>query len=141
MPLKTEQLDEPALNLTPMIDVVFLLIIFFMVGSHFSEKERENKFDVQVPTVGAAMPLTAPPDQLIINVDEQGNIYLGDDQMSRKQLIQELSSARERYADQSVIIRGAGEGKYQNVADVLSACHLAGIKHFSVATIVKKESP
>ena len=37
MPLKTSGIEEPSLNLTPMIDIVFLLIIFFMVGSQFTE--------------------------------------------------------------------------------------------------------
>ncbi|MFN9041619.1 MAG: ExbD/TolR family protein, partial [Planctomyces sp.] len=50
MPLKTENLEDPILNLTPMIDVVFLLIIFFMVGARFTEEANDQKFDVQLPT-------------------------------------------------------------------------------------------
>ena len=41
MPLKTEEIEEPVLNLTPMIDIVLLLIIFFMVGTKFSDAERQ----------------------------------------------------------------------------------------------------
>ena len=46
MPLSTESLDESSLNLTPMVDIVFLLIIFFMVGAHFSE--IEHQFDIEL---------------------------------------------------------------------------------------------
>ena len=137
MPLKSDTLEEPQLNLTPMIDVVFLLIIFFLVGSTFSEAERQ--FDVQVPTVSAAKPLTAPPDQLVINISRQGQIALGNKAVTMEQLVTELTAARERFADQAVVIRGDGEGKYQHVADVLSACHKAQIRKFSVATMLKSE--
>ena len=137
MPLKTEHLEVSELNLTPMIDVVFLLIIFFLVGSTFSEAERQ--FDVQVPTVSAAKPLTAPPDQLVINISRQGQIALGNKAVTMEQLVTELTAARERFADQAVVIRGDGEGKYQHVADVLSACHKAQIRNFSVATMLKSE--
>ena len=137
MPLKTEQFENSELNLTPMIDVLFLLIIFFLIGSTLSESERQ--FDVQVPTVSAAQPLTSRPDQLVINVNREGQISLGKDVMTLAKLTKELKLASDRYADQSVVIRGDGEGKYQLVADVLAACHKARIRHFSVATTMKSE--
>ena len=59
MPLKTLVDDAPTLNLTPMIDVVFLLIIFFMVGTKFTELERT--IALQVPQVSSAVPLSAAP--------------------------------------------------------------------------------
>ncbi len=137
MPLMTQQLEEPALNLTPMIDVLFLLIIYFLVGASFDEPEKQ--FDVQVPTVNSAKPLTAVPDQLVVNIDRAGQVSLGNKPLAIPQLITELTQAREWYADQSVVIRGDGEGKYQRVADVLAACHKAQIRNFSVATTLKSE--
>lgn len=137
MPLKTEQLEEPGLNLTPMIDMVFLLIIFFMVGSHFSEQERQ--FDVKLPTVSVATPLTAPPDELVINVYEDGRLQLAEKPRTREELLSDLQQAVQRYEDQAVVIRGEGEGRYQGVIDVMATCHQAGIKHISVATVLQGE--
>lgn len=137
MPLKSDQFESSELNLTPLIDVLFLLIIFFLIGSTLSESERQ--FDVQVPTVSAAKPLTAPPDQLVININREGRISLGKKAVTLPQLIADLKQASQRFADQSVVIRGDGEGKYQKVADVLAACHKAKIRHFSVATTLKSE--
>lgn len=137
MPLKTEQFESSELNLTPMIDVLFLLIIFFLIGSTLSETERQ--FDVQVPTVTSAKPLTAPPDQLVISVSREGQISLGNKLVTLPELTKELTEAARRYADQAVVIRGDGEGKYQLVADVLSACHRANIRNFSVATMMKAD--
>ena len=51
--------EKIELQMTPMIDIVFLLIIFFMVGTQFTEQERQ--FDVQVPSVSDAPPLTSRP--------------------------------------------------------------------------------
>ena len=62
MPLKTDTIEEPNLNLTPMIDIVFLLIIFFMVGTRFTEMERQ--YDIRLPTVSEALPLTNLPDEI-----------------------------------------------------------------------------
>ncbi len=57
MPLKAYQEQLPELNLTSMIDIVFLLIIFFMVGTKFAEMERNVKLDVpRVGNVGARLP-------------------------------------------------------------------------------------
>ncbi len=137
MPLKVEHFEVSELNLTPMIDVLFLLIIFFLIGSTFIESERQ--FDVQVPSVSAAKPLTAPPDQLVVNINREGRISLGGKLVTLPQLTAELTQASRRFADQSVVIRGDGEGKYQLVADVLAACHKAHIRNFSVATMLKSE--
>jgi biopolymer transport protein ExbD len=137
MPLKTEGIEEPTMNMTPMIDVVFLLIIFFMVASRIGEQERE--FDVNLPTVAAAQPLTSKPDEIVINVFRDGRIVVRGEERTLTQLEGDLEQARQRYADQAVLIRGEGEGRYQRVVDVLVACHRARIKNFSLATELKSE--
>ncbi|HID23364.1 MAG TPA: biopolymer transporter ExbD, partial [Planctomycetaceae bacterium] len=112
MPLKSmESVEEPHLNLTPMIDVVFLLIIFFMVGTQFSQRERQ--FDIQLPTVSDAQPLTSRPDDLIVNVLKDGTIIFNRKVVTVEELERQLRAARENYPDQSVIIRGDASGQYQ----------------------------
>ena len=81
MPLKVAPLEEPQLNLTPMIDVVFNLLIFFMLGTHFADLERE--FDVQLPQVAAAQPLTGQPDEIAVNVFADGRILVGREERRR----------------------------------------------------------
>lgn len=137
MPLKVPEsaLEEPEINLTPMIDVVFLLIIFFMVGTQFSNRER--KYDIDLPTVAEAAPLTELPDELIINVYSDGRVLLGDKQVSLTELQQDLTKAHGNYADQGVVIRGDGAGPYQHIADVLSVCQKVQIKKITLATELK----
>ncbi|MBX3440130.1 MAG: biopolymer transporter ExbD, partial [Planctomycetaceae bacterium] len=74
MPLKTQQPEEPALNLTPMIDIVLLLVIFFMVGTQFTEAERQYQIDL--PAVSVAQPLTALPDEIVVNVAKDGSVQV-----------------------------------------------------------------
>lgn len=132
MPLNVaDPTSEPTLNLTPMIDIVFLLIIFFMVGTQFNEQERQ--YEVQVPSVSDAPPLTSRPDEIVVTVDAEGQVSIRDEQLTLAALEQRLSQARENYVDQTVVVRGSGPDPYQNVMDVLAACHRAKINHISLA--------
>ena len=131
MPLKTEPIDEPNLNLTPMIDVVFLLIIFFMVGTRFTQLERQ--YDINLPTVSDAQPLTEKPDDIVVNVSREGGIVVRGEAKTPEQLEAELATARENYPGQGVVIRGDAQGAYQNVMDVLVLCRRAGIAAVSLS--------
>ena len=61
-----------ALSLTPLIDVVFLLLIFFLVASRLSQEDRQ--LDIALPSAANAMPMTVMPQELVVNVDVQGRI-------------------------------------------------------------------
>ncbi len=74
MPLKTHLDDEPTLNLTAMLDVMFLLIIFFMLGTRFIDDER--KIGLRVPEVVDRGTLTAAPARKEVNVFRDGKITL-----------------------------------------------------------------
>ncbi len=131
MPLKTAEIEEPSLDLTPMIDIVFLLVIFFMVGTKFSDAERQ--FQIKLPTVSDALPLSELPDEIIVSVAESGELFLGEKLITLKDLEQELIVAHKRYKEQAVVVRGDAQGAYQNVMNVLALCHRVGITNLSLA--------
>jgi len=133
MPLKTETLEDPQLNLTPMIDVVFLLIIFFMVGARFTEEAHDQQFDVELPTASPVQVMSRQPDPLVISVARTGRVMLNNREVSAADLLAELKAAKAGFADQAVLIRGDGEGNYQGVVDAMNACHQAQIRKFSLA--------
>jgi biopolymer transport protein ExbD len=132
MPLKVEPLEEPYLNMTPMVDVILNLLIFFMIGSRFVEDERQ--VDIQLPSVSHALPLTAPPREIVINVYSDGRMVVDQKPISAESLENMLSDAHSRFADQAVLIRGDGKGSYQSIMDVLSICQKAKIHKYSLAT-------
>ena len=135
MPLKTHLDEQPTLNMTPMIDIVFLLIIFFMVGTKFTELER--KIGLKVPSVDNSGALTAAPEKKVINVHADGEISFRGNQVNIDDLITMLEAAREEYQDLGVLVRGDAEGPFQNVATVLNACRIAGISEMGISVSVE----
>ena len=131
MPLKTHLDEQPTMNMTPMIDVVFNLIIFFMVGTQMTDPERQ--IDLKVPRVADRGALTAAPERKVVNVYRDGVITLDRQQVTIDQLKHRLAAARKQYEDLGVLVRGDSEGKFQHVADALSACKQAGIRELGIS--------
>ncbi len=139
MPLRTSQLEEPSINLTSMLDVVMLLIIFFMLSTQFREEERQ--YDVKLPSVADATALTGQPDELVVNVSAEGAILLRQEQLTLDQLEAAMRGAAEKFSGQAVIIRGDGSVPYQLIMDVMAACRRGGIRNTSLAHRPKENSP
>ena len=141
MPFKTEAMEEPHINLTPLVDVVFILLLFLMLATRFAADDNaERKFDVQLATASNAKPLTALPDELVVNVASNGQITLNGKPRKIGELETDLASAKKNYADQAVLIRGEADGRYQNVVDVLAACDRAKINSVSLPVRLKPEA-
>jgi biopolymer transport protein ExbD len=141
MPFKTEPMEEPHINLTPLVDIVFNLLLFLMLATRFAaDEDAEQKFDVQLATAANARPLTALPDELVIHVAANGKVLLNSKPRTLSELEAELVKAKKNYADQSVVVRGEGQGPYQNVVDVLAACDRAKINVVSLPVRLKPEA-
>ena len=137
MPLKTHQEDIPQINLTPMLDIVFNLIIFFMVGTQYSELERS--LGLEVPQVSEGGALTAAPESRVVNVYKDGHVTLDRETVSLDQLTSKLSGARTQYPDIGVVVRGDGAGTFQRVAEVLNACKQAGVSELAISVKLANE--
>ncbi len=131
MPLKTHLDEQPSINLTSMIDIVFLIIIFFMVGAEFTEMERD--ISLHVPEVSDIRALAAAPEKKVINVFGDGRISLDDQFVTLGALEARLAAAKSEYADLGVVVRGDSEGRFQEVASVLNACRKAGISDMGIS--------
>ena len=140
MALKTLRDEQPGLNMTPMIDILFLLIIFFMVGTRFSElTEEEKKLDLNVPEVSTASTLTAAPRKRVINVFPDGSITLDEQALSLAELTDVLNQGKQQFADLGVVVRGDAAAFYQHVADVLAACREAEITDLGISVRVSRQ--
>lgn len=132
MPLKTSISEElPTVNLTPMIDVVFLLIIFFMVGTQFTQPERE--IPLKLPGVGGLKAMVAVPERREIAVTADGRIVFDGQTLTSEQLVAKLQALRVRYPDLRVALRADGEVKYQSVAAAMWAANQAGVSDLTTA--------
>ena len=127
--LRAHQPDElPFINMTPMVDVVLCLLIFFMAATRLYDWD-ENQFVVRVPEVSKAAPLTSAPEDLSLAIAQPGKVVVGNVTYDLAGLTTFLREARERYPDQGVLVRGEASLSYQDVADVLAACEAAGIRN------------
>lgn len=136
MPIKSVEHEDPQLILTPMVDIVMLILIFFMVSTEF--RRRESQYEIDLPKVTQAQPLTALPDEIIVNVSADGAVHLGAEQKTLDELELALVAARGRYADQVVMIRGDGTGIYQHVMTVLNICNRAKISKIRLACRIER---
>lgn len=121
-----------SLSLTPLIDVVFLLIIFFLVATKFEEEERE--MDVLLPEASEAQPITSTPKELIINIDEKGTYLVNRQQLDADRL---LGVLRQRSVNnpgrQTVLIRADHRCPWQFVMNAMNLCNKAHIYDYRVS--------
>jgi len=130
MPLKIQHDDRVHLDLTPMIDVVFLLIIFFMVATKFTELEHD--IGLQLPEVNSATPLTSAPRQRVVNVHDDGRATLDGQEVTLAELTTQLAGACRDYPQLSVVIRGDASSPFQHIAAVLAACKDAHVTELGI---------
>src|SRR5436305_8550114 len=100
-------LDEEPINTTPMIDVAFNLLIFFMLSATFMQEEEE--LEVTLPRVSAAAPLSEAPREIVVNVLENGAVVVDGQPTSLDALLQRMAAAVKEYPDQAVAVRGHGK--------------------------------
>jgi biopolymer transport protein ExbD len=132
--MKTTVDDPPTMNMIPMIDIMFNLIIFFLVTTSFAAVERD--IALRVPEVVDRGALTAAPRPRVVNVSRDGVITMDDNQVTLADLTRRLSEARAQYSGLKVLVRGDGRGTFQRVAEVLNACKQAGISELGISVRV-----
>ncbi len=130
MPVKTLHDEPPSINLTSLIDVLFLLIIFFMAGSSF---QWEEHLPVALPHVPHSTGRDASRNGYVVYIDRQGSIWLGEQQVSPAELRDRLTALRANSKQLRVTIRGDAECPLQTLAVVLNACQTAGVDHTGLA--------
>ena len=117
MPLKTHVDEQPSLNLTSMIDVLFLLIIFFMVGTKFTESERQ--IALRVPQVAEHAALSPAPEKKVVQVYRDGQVVFDRQNVTLDELTARLQAARRQYPDVGVLVRGDEQGHHPaNVSEL-----------------------
>ncbi len=121
------------LGLTPLIDIVFLLLIFFLVATRFAEEERE--MDVLLPEASEAQPLTSKPRELFINIDHEGRYYVTGRIVTLDELQPILNAAYVNNPGRaSVVIRADRRCRWEYVVAAMNACNRAKIRDYRVTT-------
>lgn len=133
MKLKTKLPEPIGFQLAPMLDVVFLLLIFFLVTQKFILNEQDLK--VKVPTAPKSTEETSRAiDEIIINAREEDGqlvITIDREKFTTEALSELLKRTVALNPNQPVRIRGDAEMSWQRMADVISTCSQAGVWNVS----------
>lgn len=121
------------LSLTPLIDVVFLLLIFFLVASRFAQEDR--RIPIELPSATSATPMTEQPKELVVDIDSDGQFVLNGNDVSLEELETELVRAvASNPVHQSVVIRADRRVEFQAVVSVMDLCNRTGVADYTVTT-------
>ncbi len=138
MNLRPERSDERVdVNLTPLIDVVFLLLIFFMVSTTF---DRHAKLKVELPEASAKTEQQIE-EPVVLSIDVKGNYFINDRQLVNTQLETLKIALQKTIADKkdvSLVLRADAKTPHQSVVRAMDAASQLGLTRLSIATIESK---
>ena len=138
MNLRPNRRDERVdVNLTSLIDVVFLLLIFFMVSTTF---DRHAKLKVELPEASAKTEQQIE-EPLVLSIDVKGNYFINDRQVVNTQLETLKIALQKSIADKkdvSLVLRADAKTPHQSVVRAMDAASQLGLKRLSIATIESK---
>lgn len=120
------------MQLAPMIDIVFLLLIFFIVTWQYTRSETE--LSVSVPTAEEGADPQRQRGEIIINILADNSIRVEGSPVTLPQLQAKLAPIAEKHKNQPVRIRGDGAVAYQRIVEVIDTCQKSGIWNISFAT-------
>ena len=133
MKFSAKSRPRPAsLALTSMLDVIFLLLCFFVTASVYSQWESE--ISIQLPSASNADEPFRLPGEIIANVAKDGSVRVNGVDLTLDELAARLSRIAAFYKNQAVIIRADRDVRYESLVKVIDACRGAGVWNFSLAT-------
>lgn len=121
--------DEPTINLTSLIDIVFLLLIFFMVSTRFID---EAHLSLTLPAASQAAS-AARDDPIEVIVDARNRYYVGGAAVAAKRLAAALHTRHVRHPDRSLVLRADGQASHQAVVRVLDVAAAQGFERVDIA--------
>ena len=123
-----------SVEMTPLIDMVFLLLVFFLVATTFHQTEREMQ--IALPHASFTGPISTALREIIINVDSDGEIIVSGRTIEPDDLRAMIERAVEANPDQKVTLRGDRTTAYANIVRVLDICKGAGVQEPYLDTIL-----
>lgn len=120
------------MQLAPMIDILLLLLSYFIISFQFSRSETE--LNVSVPNAQEGADPERQRGEIVINILADGAIRVEGGTVDLAQLLEKLASIAAQYENQPVRIRGDGAVSYQRIVEVIDTCQKAGIWNISFAT-------
>jgi biopolymer transport protein ExbD len=123
------------INVTNMIDVFLLLLIFFLVATTFAKEERDAR--IQLPGTAAIRPISAPSRDLVINIRQDGGVAIGSQDVPAAELMNTLQNAAQTDPSRNVLIRADERSIMKYFAGVARLCREAGFDQVRIGYVVE----
>jgi biopolymer transport protein ExbD len=136
--LDEENLSATEVNLTPMIDCVFLLLIFFLVASTL--KKTQQQISVELPAASSAVTQPSLPRSLTITINSSGEILMDGKPVPSEKLLDEVRQLTEGQTDIPVRIEADRQTPYENVLRVLDLLKMGGVRQVGLTTQLPENS-
>jgi|TARA_B100001250_G_C19745844_1_gene765258 biopolymer transport protein ExbD len=124
--------ERTGIQLAPMIDIVFLLLIFFIVLWNYARFETE--IDISVPAATSGETPKRTIGEIVVNVHKDGKIVVEGVSKSEPELLKMFNDIVAAYPDQALILRGDRAASFDHIVKVLNVCKQANIWNISFAT-------
>ncbi len=121
-----------SVQMASLMDVIFLLLCFFVTSSVFSQWETE--ISIALPTAKSSTVPGRMPGEIILNVAADGNVTVNGQKLSLAEVTERLTRIAKLYPGQPVVIRADKTTKYESLVSVIDACRTADVWNFSLAT-------
>jgi biopolymer transport protein ExbD len=124
--------DVYGINVIPMIDTMMFLLVFFLMATRFADIERDIR--VKPPSSRNARPVTALPQELIINVERDGHVLVGGKETSPQALDALITQSVQQNPHRAVVVRGDKQAVLQYAVNVLDLCEKRGVERTYLTT-------
>ena len=124
--------EEMELNLIPMIDVMLILLIFFMVATTI--KHSEKALPIELPKAEAALDQKPADDLLVLGVDRAGNKYIGSERVTTDAMHERIRNAAQKNPDQPVRIDADRLTPYEQIVEVVQLCQFEHLRNVGLHT-------
>ena len=129
---KNRRSHAPAVQMASLMDVIFLLLCFFVTSSVFSQWETE--IAIALPTTKSATVPGRMPGEIILNLNEKGTVSVNGQELTLADVTERLTRIAKLYPGQPVVIRADKTAAYEKLVGLIDACRAADVWNFSLAT-------
>lgn len=127
-----EQTEDAEVSMSPLIDCVFLLLIFFLVATMLKQVDKD--IDISLPDSGSAVKLPAEDDTLVIGIDATGGLYYEGAPTGRNDLHQYLREVAIATPERRIRLDADAAAPFHRVVEVLDACQFRGLNNVGIRT-------
>lgn len=130
--------EEPAFQMAPMIDMVFLLLVFFMCASHLNQRQN---MPMNVPTAAKAVVPKERPNRWVVNITEDGSLFSGNTPMEIDVLADRIKTRLGETPDLRIYIRADAACEHRHVKKAMNALAEVGADDFIFGVYIPTDNP